>query len=420
MHWDDVLENANRQEEKGKYLAKIQSRPISDFYGTLYGPSVNGNFVNQSGSNLLGDFLTAPHVVVDLYDESQQDFVKRYGIDLDLLLRLRDGGRATVCANLPPERYKKTAWLHDILADPNTIFRSVLTPQYFESQVPGFGESRNTFQEELEKKLKKRSRAEIDRLCELIEIVRPPRSEEELAQILSLWAKQVEAVAPDQGKEILHGILNRPEDTILSLRQWRLCTVSPISAGLGGTMRIPFETMGSYFPYDLSSDLVIDREFVRLQGLNEFLLDKRLSVAVTDITRQEYWSEMSDYDRKAIIESLMDKEKLSENMQVERNLRLEIAKSGGAEWTQHQIEEFVAGIERSIDAARTVIHIAYKGFWATAFVCAILGHSWVGLAGIGAQFVGNPIPRDLKRRFLEFCLPRLQIVNFVRRVKRNQ
>lgn len=134
MAWTDVLTNAYDQENHARHTATRQGVTMEDFYTELHTPPISGAFPNTLGSHLIPDLLTSPCVVADIHDwPDPSGLIATYGVDLKFLLTLRDKGHVVLCANQLPERYENRPWLHDVLADKRTIFRSVRTPMFFHS-----------------------------------------------------------------------------------------------------------------------------------------------------------------------------------------------------------------------------------------------------------------------------------------------
>ena len=162
MFWRSVLDNVERQRgAAAATAAKTQKAEIEAFYPELHSKERGGLFTNTSGSLLIPELLTSPCVVVDLYDTPEEELVLRYRVDKKFLLTLRDLDRVVLSANADYERYEKHPWMHEILSDPRTIFRSVRTPQYFEALFPGIQEERERLQRSLVSRFEAMTRAEF-------------------------------------------------------------------------------------------------------------------------------------------------------------------------------------------------------------------------------------------------------------------
>jgi hypothetical protein len=133
MSWIAVKNNAEGQARAFSSIS-ADRKAIEAYYPELHGPSVEGQFVSTSGGPLIADLITAPHVVVDVYKyHDEAELIARYGVDLEFLLELRNSNLITIAANADLEKYQECVWMHDLLADERTVFRSVRTPLYFKS-----------------------------------------------------------------------------------------------------------------------------------------------------------------------------------------------------------------------------------------------------------------------------------------------
>jgi len=62
----------------------------------------------------MADLITAPHVVVDLCPYADEaELIRRYGVDLQFLLALRDRKLITIAANADVGAYQECPWMHD-------------------------------------------------------------------------------------------------------------------------------------------------------------------------------------------------------------------------------------------------------------------------------------------------------------------
>ncbi len=418
MAWKAVLDNASAQETAAKVLAASQSRTIEDFYPELHGPEIGGGFANTTGSHLIGDILTSPHVLLDLYDDPRQEsLIRRYGADIDFILKLRNEGHITICANLPPERYETTEWLHGILADHRTIFRSVRTPWYFQSQSRDFMNIKNEREGRLSSWLSRRPSSEIDNLCDLMLAAHRPDSAAVLAQVLALWFTQIQSVLdPDAVNELVAEFEDKPDDAMRQLRQVRFLAVSPASAGLGGVLRAPIGQIRSLFPDTDLRDIVPEGDFARLNNINEYLVRKSTHLSTSDLTNERYWNEqLTQFRRDALWDVIADKSFRLQAMRAEQTLRVELAKMGSEDISLAAIDDYIEHVEKQRQWVSSSIDLAYTASMAVLLFC---GYRYVGAAGLAARALGNQMVRNITRQIAEIAFPKLQVVNFVNRAKR--
>lgn len=425
MGWTEVERNASSQEQRARDLAAsaaTASRPpdIEAFYPELHQEPVNGAFSNTMGSLLLPDVLTSPRVLVDLYDwEDPTGLIKTYGVDLDFLVKLRDKGHVILCANLEPERYQRRSWLHDLVADPRTIFRSVRSPYYFEAHQPGFVTARQELKARILQHLSGRPEREVEELCKMANAAYAPTAAEDLANTLSLWGMRVRVTASEFADEILRRLPEKPEEVVLDLRQLHLLAATPISAGLGGYVRLDEEKLQSYFPDPVPAELLAHDELTRLQQLNEFLTRLVFDVSPVDLNSEAYWQRLPERDKEKILEILENRRDREEALHAEAVLRRHIVERGHKDWSEKEIKEYAHRLVSRVDLLGPAADL---GVMLTAF-----GFLWARGAGeagstggavvvfllrrlLGNKLIGAPV-----RRLVEFAIPKIRVARFIRR-----
>lgn len=424
MAWADVERNASCQEQQARKVAKreAQGEPpdIEAFYPELHSEPVNGAFSNTTGSLLLPDLLTSPRVLVDLYDwENPSGIIKTYGIDLDFLVRLRDGEHIILCANLEPERYRDRPWLHDLLADARTIFRSLRSPYYFEAHHPGFLGARDDLRARLLRHLARRPEREIKSLCKIANAAYAPAAPEELANMLSLWGMRVKVTVPEFADEIVRRLPEKPEDVLLDLRQLHFLAATPISAGLGGYVRIYEDKLQSYFPEAVSGELLAHEEVTRLRQLNDFLIRLVFDLSPVDLKNEGYWQRLSQRDKEHILEVLENRQDREEALQAESILRRHIAEHGHKDWSEQEIKKYA---DRLVSRVETLGSVADLGITLAAFSFLWLrGAGGTGSVGGAAvvfllrRLLGNRLSGAPVHRLIEFAIPKIRVARFIRR-----
>jgi hypothetical protein len=420
--WQDVLQNADKQRQN--YSAVPRKLEIEAYYPELHAGSVAGFFTNTSGSHLIPDLITSPHVVVDLYDfRAEGELISKYGVDKDFLLNLQEKGLVTIAANLEPERYEASVWMHDILADPRTIFRSVRTPLHLESSYPDIQLQWTDTRDRLETWLRSLPAQDFDSIAAAVQISRTRVDERGLASQLAWKLTRVEAltkrIVDRSNGEIgypLDELFNDPNAAVTTLNRDHLLIVSPTSAGLGGTYRMSYQTLQHLFVGATKADVMFtDVAFV--PELNRFLVEQQLRTDAADLSSEKYWRTITEYDKKFLIAKLEDNGKRRDLLRTERNLRARIARVDET-LTVDEIKDLVDADIRLLEGFEyytgTGINYAYAAFCYYLYerlkgVSALLGAA----AGTGGILAGR-VAKAGAREVMEYAFPRIQVANFIR------
>jgi hypothetical protein len=416
----DVLRNAEKQREH--YSALNNGSEIEFYYPELHASDLGGFFTNTSGSLLIPDLVSSPHLVVDLYDfASEEALIARYGVDKAFLVSLRDAGHITVAANLLPDRYASGAWMHDILADPRTIFRSIRTPLYFEKQAPKTIGNQQKLAAALVAAIGSLSDDAFLRLVATAKIGVGPADRIGLAEQLAWRLARINALTRESSTPIDFDPdeIVRSPDALPILNRDHFLIVSPISAGLGGTVRVSEESFRRMFS-DADRVDVLNSENVLLSRINAFLMRKRLELEASDLTGLEYWKfAMTQFGRREIIERLSRRGKRAQLMAAERNLRRRIAKMDN-EVTLEEVEAAVEDDSRRLAYWGPMLNagyrLVYSGFCYQGYKYAEgKGYGTLGATLGGAAFLAGEIVKAKAIKVVEFALPRIQVANCVRR-----
>jgi hypothetical protein len=427
MGFQEVEDNANRQYSAYR---EINSDNTAAFYPELHTGPVEGVFSNTIGSHLLADILTSHHVVVDLYNyRDESELIRNYGVNKAFLLRLRDAGHVTICSNLLPKDLQDSHWLHDVLSDPRTIFRSVRTPLYFERQLPDLRARQAALKKDLLAILPK-TEADIDRLRRLTNAARPPESREAVAEILALWATRLRAAAGYEAEETISQLQTDPESMILQLRREDLCAVAPDSAGLGGTVRLKYENLATYLPdgQPIEQASVVGEAYMRLEALNEFLTRSILNAPQSDLTSEEYWYGLDDYRRDRLFADLDDRQIRLDAARAEETLRLDLSNSDPGTWSEYEVErrahelarqgERYAHYARLAEAAGTILP---AGYFIHPNFEHVVGIPYVGpvcalaLLAISHGFLSTEMRRGWLRPLAKRFSSKVHLAHFVQR-----
>jgi len=408
--WQKVEDNAERQLTKAKKIAKGPPVDIGAFYPELYKP-FDPPFSNTVGSHLIADILTSPCVLVDLYDWPQpSDLIKTYGVDLPFLLKLREKGHVVICANLLPERYTEATWLHEVLADERTIFRSVRTPQFFEARRKDFQEDQREFAKEIKTHLDGRPASDVTKLAMLANPTHPLDDAQQVADVFSYWGKRLSVMNPSMEPTVAQ-LATHPENVIREVRQRQLIDVSPFTAGLGSYFRRDVKKLSTDFPDRLDMGILPEKTRASIQGLNEYLTRLTARISHTDLTSEQIWNEMSGTKRDEIHELLEDKEGRTKARKAEETLRKTLLRAGHEEWSEQQIKEYV---NEEIQYWEKINQIGQFGMMVTGTVAFLSGVAdadyYLALAGFGTGILGSKITQPV----IEKLVPKLQLVNFVK------
>jgi Probable molybdopterin binding domain len=245
-----ALGNCPRQRARERYqidaFSNISARrdEIEAYYPELHGPNLAGQFVNTSGGPVVADLITAPHVVVDLYPYAEEaELIRRYGVDLEFLLALRDRKLITIAANADVEAYQECPWMHDVLADERTVFRSVRTPFFFRSIYPDIVERREEWKLYLEHRFRGMTSTEVELFVAHTVHSQTPTAQSLARQLSWEWAR-IDALAnklTDDGSTqettaeaySIDDVLTRPDKWLPVLYRDFALIVSPYSGHWG-------------------------------------------------------------------------------------------------------------------------------------------------------------------------------------------
>lgn len=409
--WKDVEYNANQQREKAEATARSGPVGIGALYPELYKPWIP-SFSNNIGSHLIADVLTSSCVLVDLYNwPDPSKLVEIYGVNLQFLLELREKEYVILCANQLPDMYSQTPWLHSILADERTIFRSIRTPQYFVSRFKDFEDGCDELKKRILGHLNQRSSTDIENLAKLADPSHPLKGAENVADVLSYWGKRLAVINPDT-EPIVAQLESRPEDVIREIRQRSLIEVSPITGGLGGYIRKDVKKLREDFPDQLDLSGIPEKARKSITSLNKYIAKLMIGIEDAKLTSEEYWNQLSSTDLEHIFKTLNNREERSEARKAEEWMRNTLLRAGNEGWSEQQIDEYVNDQIKHWDKL-----VEYKKFGiAAASMAAIIAVEPTALAiiavvGFGEKILGN----RLSRPFVEKLLPKLQFVRFVKK-----
>lgn len=417
--WLDVLANEDAQRRRYAALAGGgSSKTIEDFYPELHNPNGwRGEYANTVGAHLLPQLLTAPRVLVDLYNwQDPAGLINAYGVDLDFLLELRSRGFVKLTANLPVDRYQNAVWLHDVLADPDTIFRSTRTPLFFEALYPEAAQARAEIFEQVLHLFKTFPKERLEGLSTRANSSHPPERPEDFANGLSVWATRLLALRPEEGEQLRLRLLNEPETGVSELRQMHLFAATPITAGLGGSCGIRLERLkhflrGKELAWSLPKEMQL-----KTDAISKFLTRHSFGTVAEDFHNHRYWETVQHNrtERLKILEKLEDGSERTRAFNAERFLRQKITVAG-QDCSEHDLQEYVDGLIKTRD------NIAHYGEFGCIAPVAIVPLIWTGVveayagfAGAAATIAGCAIFQKKGEKLLEKVIPSLQVVNYMR------
>lgn len=410
--WNDVQDRVTKETQFSTRLKDEGSQSIEAFYPELYESPSRCEFTNTLGSDLIPDVLTSRKVLVDLYDwPDEKGLIRNYGVDLNFLSELRQAGLVRVCANLPPERYEQCMWLHGILADEGTIWRSIRTPGFFTSTDPEFAGRRTDREASLERYFATHSDA-LPALCALVDAAHPPKTAAELAAVLSHWIERLVSFEPELAAHLVTDFEKHAHERIPDLKQIHSLVVSPYSSALGGTMKMWRRHWSSLFGEENVAEL--SREgLLRSQALLSYLSEVKLSLTSSDLSAEQVWASMTEGTRLRLLDFLGDEAERTDLIAAEERIRRGLAVQGVQEPTREEIRAYLDDAQRTVgrleaiwDGAQIALPIAFS----------LVSDNWLLAAEVSVGlFCSKRLLGDQSRRIVEALVGKVQIVRTLSR-----
>lgn len=360
-----IQANADTQRTKFSNTVRGSETQIEEFYPELHEGKVGANFSNALGSHLIADVATSPHLVVDLYDyKTESDLINAYGVDLEFLISLRESGLVTLAANLEPARDEHCGWLHEVLAHPHTIFRSIRTPLFFEARHPNIVDHHRDAKSRALATFEGLRSTEIDAYVSASGIFGPRPSPEALADQLAWRWVRLAAMLGDghADDQSLEQIIRQPDPYCYFMFRDFALSVAPHSAGLGGSFQLSEETAKHLFP-ELTGRDKASNDMIAFQRLRELLLERDLDLEPAELTSVEYWREVKARGRKRILAELTDSSRKLDLIESERRVRRRLAHSDTAP-APELIEEFLDADKKHRDTLTLIgsLAVALSGY----------------------------------------------------------
>jgi hypothetical protein len=425
MSFKAVEDNADAQIKRFSDLRSDGEAVIEAYYPELYLPEVGGLFSNTVGSHLIADLLTSPFVVVDLYGyKDESALIKHYGVDKGFLLQLREAKLIAIAAILEPQRYKHCEWMHDVLSDERTIFRSLRTPLFFRSKYPDIVDKGNDEARRAESIFARLSTSDTKRYIEASGYAASgyPDSRYKgenltpsaLASHLAWCWVRLNAIL---GSDISPGytiedVITRPDPNCdLFFRDFHIA-VSPHSGGLGGSFKLKETQARRLFPEVAPRDRTL-LDMTYLQAVNTALLDKVLHLDVDDLSSEGYWAHILRRGRrKEILRALKNAQTKREIMEKERRIRLRFARAD-YEIKTEEIEEFLKADNQYLEDVSLVTTLGYLFSGYTFGYLSSPEH--LGYAGGLVGVLGAEIVKSKGKQVVEYALERLQVASFLKK-----
>jgi hypothetical protein len=412
----DIEQNAQRQQDR---FASSSSLLIEDYYPELH-DGQSGTFSCTTCSHLIADLLTRRRILIDLDDlPTEDDLIYQFGVNKTFLLELQRSGLVILATNLDPDRHKNNTWMHDILAEKSTIFKSKRTPQFFRAQYPDIIDEQRELQKHIEARVLAMPIQDYETFISHMDVV--PRKADragaanklawDIIRVDALLGNTILGLSPSARTEddyTIDDIFERPHEMLDILYRDKLLVVSPHSGALGGSMLVPYERMKQLFS-DVRPNEIVREELASHREIMDYLAKVRLKLDPVDLSCADYWRRITHYQREKLLDDLQDDRARNRTAETERNLRLRIARND----PNVSIDEIKDLVESNIAWLRR-----YEDFCSIGFNCANLlfalfigkYFSWLG----GASYVGGQIIKARSKQIVEFAAPRIQVANFVK------
>lgn len=402
----EVKRNAERQE---RLFEQVKGTLIEDYYPELDYDAAP--FACTIGSNLIPDLMTGRRILVDLDNlPSEEHLIQQLGVDKSFLLKLRHKGLVVIATNLDPVQHEQNVWMHDILADEETIFKSKRTPFFFRAKFPEIEDVQRGYREYLEERFEKLSDTQYRSLISRMDVVPENAPRAGAANKLAWDIARVQAMTneiPDASPiDSPDEVLSDPERSMDLIYTYKMLAVSPHSGSLGGEMLVPEKLMKRLFPETPQSELLIN-DNVLFDKIMSYLSHVNLNVEPADLVAPMYWHMIDSFKRAQLLEILEDDSERSASAKVEIDLRLRIAKGEGC------IDEIQDFIEKDIARVRKWEPWCSYGYTALYGWFVTIAADYAQVLGPGCALAGEGL-RGPAKSLLESVVPRIRVANYVR------
>jgi len=405
----DVEENAQRQE---RLFAGRKSALIEDYYPELHDKQ-SEPFTCTICSHLIPDLMTRRRILIDLDNlRTEADLIHRFGVDKAFLMKLQQRKLVIVATNLDPDQHKNNTWMHDILANQDTIFKSNRTPHFFRARFPDIEDVQRDYQIYIKSRFEKLSTQDYEFLISHMDVVPQNAPRSGAANKLAWDIARVEAMLREDstiGPSFTpDDILERPHPTLGLLYRDKMLAVSPHTGALGGSMLVPYQLMKRLFPHVPPNEHLREK-LVSHEEIMSYLARVSLEVEPADLTCAKYWSRITFYQREKLLDDLQQDGERGARAEAERNLRARISR-GHPDVSLDEIKHFVEADIAWVKRYEKICSLGYNSanFWFMMFVGEFA--YWLG----AASFMAGQLLKDRAKKLLEFAAPRIQVANFVR------
>jgi len=410
MMFNDVEDNAGRQD---RLFEDTKSTLIEDYYPELHDDK-SIPFACTIGSNLIPDLMTRRRVLIDLDNlPTEADLINRFGVDKAFLVELRRRKLVHIATNLDPGEHEGNTWMHDILADRATIFKSTRTPRFFRASFPDIERAQRDLQQYLARGFEKLSTQAYDSLISRMDVIPRNASRSGAANKLAWDIARVQAM---RGNDRDNNPISSPDEVFAQptkamdlLYRYKILAVSPHTWALGGMMLAPYQLMKRLFPETPRTELLRHDNTVH-EEIMSYLAEVNLNVEPAELAGPAYWQDLSQLERARLLDNLEEDVETRASESVEQELRLRIARLDrevGRNEIRYLVEKDKARVERYegiCSRGYTVVNM-----WFAQFVGQYAG--WVGCL---PTWLAGEIVRAHAQKLLEVAVPRIRVANYVR------
>jgi len=316
--------------------------------------------------------------------------------------------------------------MHEILAHESTFFKCTRTARFFISRFPEIETAQRTYRDYLAGRIERLSSAEYQLLISRMDVA--PRGDDRTgaANKLAWDIARVQAVhGSEPGDDDLPSVddyFNTPISALDSLYRYKLLEVSPHSGALGCEMLVPYQHIRRVLPDAPPRELLVMDNVVH-PDISAYLAEVYLQAIPAELQATEYWNRLSITVRRQILDDLQEDLPDRESAEIERDLRLRIARLN-SDVTLDEIRELVQNDVKSaekygeiVSAGYTTANSMFAGYVEKTLAASGVPENIAWLLGFNQLTVGELKKKDAKK-LLEAAFPRIRVANYVRARKK--
>lgn len=415
----EVEKNAQNQD---RAFREVRSEFIEDYYPELHReekPPVSCTL----GGLLIPDLMTRRSILIDLDDlRTEEHLIQRYGVDKAFLMQLQARGLVHIATNLEPGRHEGNEWMHDILANRETIFKSTRTPRFFSARFPDIETTQVRYRDYLQKRLEGLSPSDYNFLIGRMDVPPTHAPRAGAANKLAWDLARVQAMhgcsLGEDDLPTLDDLVGKPTHAMDTLYKYKFFEVSPHSGALGCEMLVPFQQIKRLMPESPPSD-ILRMDSVAHEGLQAFLTTVTFNLMPADLQGSAYWHGLMPRMRESLLDKLQENIQDRSTAAVEQDLRLRIARSD----SNLSLEELRELVEKDIQMVSKYGDVVSRGYSSintmfAGYVSKTLSslgvpneYAWVIGAGVWGYV---ELKKKDAKKILEFAIPRIRVANYVR------